>query len=193
MITSAPSEQKGTGDKMENRTATAGVNMDHYNRHPLQKLWNYEGVIYDMGLEPDTNMNPAFYILTEEGEHISVSVIRPQEIGRVNQWLNRLNTGVHVEFTNYTSWNYIIKRVFRTYCRRYGLLMHFDNTVLNRHMTTLKNLSVSEVQVAKEAGVGVSTLNDLTRGITTRPRFFTVCSIFSAIYQIEQDHLKKHQ
>lgn len=160
--------------------------MNYYNTHPLQKLWNYEGIIYDMGLEPDANMNPSFYILTDAGEHISVSIIRPQEIGRVCQWLNRLNTGVHVEFKDYTSFNYTIMKVFRTYGKRFGLTFHFDNTNLNQHMKNLKGVA-SEVKVAQVAGVGKSTLNDLTRGITKRPHFFTVCRIYSAIYKLEQE------
>lgn len=166
------------------------INMNYYNAHPLQKLWNYEGIIYDMGLEPDADGQPAFYILTDAGEHITVTINRPQEIGRVCQWLNRLNTGHHVEFKDYSSFNSIIKRVFRTYCKRIGMLMNFDNTLLNAHMTALKGVA-SEMKVAQVAGVGKSTLNDLTRGITKRPRFFTVCRIYSAIYQIEQE-VQKH-
>lgn len=100
---------KGVGDKMEQKT------INYYTRFSIQKLWNYTGGIFDIGLEPDQEGNPAFYILTTEEEHISVSVIRPQEIGRVCQWLDRLNTGVNVEFKNFDHFNKIIQKVFNRY------------------------------------------------------------------------------
>lgn len=159
-----------------------------YNFHPLQKLWNYEGNIYDMGLEEDSNGDPAFYILTESNEHIQVTITRHQELTRVIQWLNRLNTGVEVEFKDYAQFNKVIQKVFAVYGHRFGLLMHFDNSNLKSHMESLKGFA-TEYDVARIAGLGRSTVNDLTRGITHRPRFFTICRVYSAIYELE--HRKK--
>ncbi|MDD6666216.1 MAG: hypothetical protein PUE48_07775 [Eubacterium coprostanoligenes] len=159
-----------------------------YNFHPLQKLWNYEGNIYDMGLEPDEQGKPAFYILTESGEHITVTITRHQELSRVMQYLNLMKTGVNVEFKDYAQFNKVIQKVFSVYGQRFGLLMHFDNTNLKYHMEALKGFA-TEYDVARIAGLGRSTVNDLTRGITHRPRFFTICRVYSAIYELE--HRKK--
>ncbi|MGN0383377.1 MAG: hypothetical protein ACI4G1_04910 [Ruminococcus sp.] len=159
-----------------------------YNFHPLQKLWNYEGNIYDMGLEEDSNGDPAFYILTESNEHIAVTITRHQELTRVIQWLNLMKTGVKVEFKDYAQFNKVIQKVFAVYGQRFGLLMHFDNSNLKSHIESLKGFA-TEYDVARIAGIGRSTVNDLTRGITHRPRFFTICKVYSAIYELE--HRKK--
>lgn len=113
----------------------------------IQKLWKYSGHIFDMGLEPDQEGRPAFYILTESNDHITVTITRPQELGRVIQWLNRLNTGIKVEFKDFDQFNRIIQKVFKVYADRIGLLMHFDNTALNAHMTALKGYA-TEYDVA---------------------------------------------
>ena len=160
------------------------VNRDYYNSFTLQKLWKYSGHIFDMGLEPDQEGRPAFYILTESNDHITVTITRPQELGRVIQWLNRLNTGIKVEFNDFDQFNRIIQKVFKVYADRIGLLMHFDNTTLNAHMTALKGYA-SEYDVASLAGLGRSTVNDLTRGVTQRPHFFTICKVYSAIHELE--------
>mgnify|MGYP007101885276 FL=1 len=152
--------------------------------HAIQKLWKYSGHIFDMGLEADQEGKPAFYILTESNEHITVTITRPQELGRVIQWLNRLNTGIKVEFKDFVQFNRVIQNVFKVYGERIGLLMHFDNTDLNEHMTALKGFA-SEYDVARLAGLGRSTVNDLTRGITKKPHFFTVCKVYSAIHELE--------
>lgn len=150
----------------------------------IQNFWNYERQVFDMGLEPDDKGQPAFYILKDNGEHISVTITRSQELTRVIQWLNHLNTGVRVEFKDFEQFNRIIQKVFKIYAERQGLLMHYDNTMLKDHLTAFKG-QYSEYDVARLAGVGRSTVNDLRRRITRRPKFFTVCKIHSAIYQLE--------
>lgn len=151
----------------------------------IQKLWKYDGYIFDMGLEEDSNGDPAFYILTENNEHIQATITRPQELGRVIQWLNRLNTGIKVEFKDYAQFSKVIKKVFIVYGQRFGLVTAFDRTDLNAHMEALKGFA-TETDVAKLAGVGRSTVNDLTRGVTRRPHYFTICLIYSAIYKLER-------
>lgn len=155
-----------------------------YNFHPLQKLWNYEGNIYDMGLEPDQNGDPAFYILTEDNEHIQVPIKIGPAIGKVSQWLRNLNTGIRIEFKDYAQFNKVIQKVFAVYGQRFGLITAFDKTALNAHMEALKGFA-TETDVAKLAGVGRSTVNDLTRGVTRRPHYFTICKVYSAIYELE--------
>lgn len=151
----------------------------------IQKLWKYEGYIFDMGLEPDQNGDPSFYILTEDNEHIQVTITRPQELGRVIQWLNRLNTGIKVEFKDYAQFNKVIQKVFAVYGQRFGLVTAFDRTTLNAHMEALKGFA-SEYDVARLAGLGRSTVNDLTRGATRRPHYFTICKVYSAIHELER-------
>ncbi len=160
------------------------MNNNYYSTFPIQKLWNYEGNIYDMGLEPDDQGQPAFYILTEENVHISVTITRPQELGRVIQWLDSLNTGVKVTFKDFGQFNKVIQKVFKVYCERFGLVMNFDNQFLKEHLLDLKGFA-SEYDVARIAGIGRSTVNDLSRGITQRPKFFTICKVYSAIYELE--------
>ena len=150
----------------------------------IQKLWKYDGFIFDMGLEANQEGNPAFYILTDRNDHITVTITRPQELKRVLQWLNCLNTGIKIEFKDFKQFNTVIKNVFRIYGKRIGLLMHFDNVALNGHMKALKGFA-SEYDVASLAGLGRSTVNDLTRGITKKPHFYTVCRIYSAIHELE--------
>lgn len=93
--------------------------MNSMKQFAIQKLWNYEGNIYDMGLEEDSNGDPAFYILTKSNEHITVTITRHQELTRVIQWLNRLNTGVKVEFKDYAQFNKVIQKVFAVYGQRF--------------------------------------------------------------------------
>lgn len=150
----------------------------------IQKLWKYEGHIFDMGLKADQEGNPAFYILTESNDHITVTITRPQELGRVLQWLNRLNTGVKVEFKDFLQFNRVIQNVFKVYGERIGLVTAFDRTALNAHMEALKGYA-TEYDVARLAGLGRSTVNDLTRGVTQRPHFFTICKVYSAIHELE--------
>lgn len=90
----------------------------YYSRFPLQKLFLCEGKVVDMGLEPDDKMQPAFFIQTEAGEHISVTISRPQELSRVLEWLNLLKTGVKVEFKDFGQFNKVIQNVFKVYAER---------------------------------------------------------------------------
>lgn len=150
----------------------------------IQKLWNYEGNIYDIGLEPDQNGDPAFYILTEDNEHIQVTITRSQELQKVMIWLNRLNTGIKIEFKDYLQFQDLIRKVFAVYGQRFGLCNTFDNRLLKAHMQALKGFA-TEADVATEAGVGRSTVNDLVRGVTQKPHYFTICLIYSAIHRLE--------
>ena len=155
----------------------------------IQKLFNYHGLIYDMGLKEDQEGNPAFYILTETGEEIMITVTKGEDIAMVRDFMKYdMNTGVNVEFKDYDQWWKQIQKVFKVYGDRIGLVLSFDRDDLKNRMTALKGYA-SEYDVARLAGVGRSTVNDLTRGVTQRPRFFTICKVYSAINQLQQ---KKH-
>lgn len=93
----------------------------YYRRFPLQKLFLCEEKVVEMGLEPNDKMQPAFFIQTEAGEHISVTIIRPQELSRVLEWLNLLKTGVKVEFKDFGQFSKVIQDVFKVYSERTAL------------------------------------------------------------------------
>ena len=54
---------------------------------------NYDGIIFDMGLE-DQDGKPTFYILTEDLNHIRVTITDAMSIVSVCSWLESLNTDV---------------------------------------------------------------------------------------------------
>ena len=152
----------------------------------IQKLFNYRGLIYDMGLKEDQEGKPAFYILTETGEEIMISITNGEDVAMVRDFMKYdLNTGVYVGFEDFGQWWNQIQKVFKVYGDRIGLVMSFDREDLKNRMTALKGYA-SEYDVASLAGLGRSTVNDLTRGVTQRPRFFTICKVYSAIHQLEQ-------
>lgn len=157
-----------------------------------QKIWNYNGDIYDMGLEPNENGEPAFYILTESGDHIQVTITKAENIAMVRDYLKNLNTGVHVEFKDFEQFHRTIQKVFKVYAGRYGLVLGYDSNMIKEHLEGLKGFA-TEYDVARIAGVGRSTVNDLRRGITQRPRFFTMCKVRSAIYQLECEKKETHK
>lgn len=150
----------------------------------INALYNYKGLIYDMGLERGIDNRPAFYILTEESDHIQVLIDNPMNIAMVRDWLDCLNTEVPVDFQNYLQFSKVIQEVFKVYADRYGHYLNYDNTYLN-HMK--KVLKVSDKTIGMCAGVGRSTVNDLTRGITKHPKFYTVGKIHSALYRMNRN------
>ena len=46
----------------------------------IQKLWKYDGLIYDMRILFDDNSKPFLDILTESSEHIEVSIANIKEL-----------------------------------------------------------------------------------------------------------------
>lgn len=152
-------------------------------KNEVLKIAEYteQNLIYDMGLEPDANGDPRFYILTNAGVRMKASCKTAHDIYRVNWYLEHLNTGLTIQFDDFGQYNDLISQVFSIYCDRIGLCLAYDRSFL---IQELEDLQVSQVRVARIAHVGRSTLNDLTRGITKRPRFRTVCKIHSALYKI---------
>lgn len=159
--------------------------MKNYNGC-ITDLMNYDGIIYDMGIE-EYNGKPTFYIMTKELEHIRVSIIDAKSIVSVCSWLKNLNTKIHIEFKNYHQFNETIQSVFKIYSTRIGNYIHYDNAFLN---TMKQSLKVSDKTIALIAGVGKSTVNDLTRGLTKHPRFYTIARIHSALFQLYENKKK---
>ena len=143
---------------------------------------NYDGMILDMGVE-DQDGTPAFYILTEDLKHIRITITDAQSIVSVCSYLTNLNTDVDVEFKDFHQFRCTVQEVFKVYGARIGNYMHYDNTFLNRMK---KSLHVSDKAIATVAGVGKSTVNDLTRGLTKHPKFYTVARIHSALFKLNE-------
>ena len=40
----------------------------------FKALWNYKGLIVDMGVKPDKEMKPTFFIMTDDMEQIQVTI-----------------------------------------------------------------------------------------------------------------------
>lgn len=165
--------KKGYGETMNNKNLNSIFDLIIYS--------NSNKLIYDMGIKEDNEKEPAFYILTESGEHIQVKIIDSKSIYMVNDFLADLNTGLKIEFKDYGQYDKLIKKVFSIYCDRIGLCIAYDNKFL---IQELEDLHVTQTHVARTADVGISTLNDLLSGETQRPRFRTVCKIHSALYKI---------
>lgn len=150
----------------------------------FRALWNYTGMIYDMGLEEDDLKRPSFYILTENMEHIQVSIDNGYNIAMVRDWLDNLNTEIPCDFENYMQFNKLIQDVFKVYGSRIGKFLNYDNSSLK----LMKNrLGVSDKTIALKAGVGKSTVNDLVRGITKHPNYYTVHRIHSVLYRLVKE------
>lgn len=62
--------------------------MKNYNGC-ITALMNYNGIIFDMGLE-DQDEKPTFYILTEDLKHIRVTISDAMSIVSVCSWLESL-------------------------------------------------------------------------------------------------------
>lgn len=155
--------------------------MKNYNGC-ITALMNYDGIIFDMGLE-DQDGKPTFYILTEDLNHIRVTITDAMSIVSVCSWLESLNTDVDIEFKDFYQFRCTIQAVFKVYGARIGNYMHYDNTFLN---SMKKSLHVSDKAIASVAGVGKSTVNDLTRGLTKHPKFYTVARIHSALFKLNE-------
>ena len=152
-------------------------------RKGFNELYGYKGLIYDMGLEGDEAGRPSFYLLTEDHDHIQILLTRPSNIAMVRDWLDNLNTEVPVDFQNYLQFSKVIQEVFKVYASRRGRFMHYDNTFLKEQKELLK---VSDKTISQKAGLGKSTVNDLTRGLTKHPYFYTVCKIHSALDSLQK-------
>lgn len=146
-------------------------------------LWNEKELIIEMGIKPDKKGLPIFYVITETLEEIQVSIDNEIGIAMVINWLNHLNTGINCEFVDYGQFSYVIDQIFKIYSSRYGRLLHYDNTYLNQRK---KELTVSDKTISTYAGIGKSTVNDLTRGLTKQPRYYTVCKIHTALKKIAE-------
>lgn len=145
-------------------------------------LINYDGIIFDMGIE-NKDGNSTFYILTEDIKRIRVTITDGLSIVFICSWLESLNTNVNIAFNNFHQFRYTVQEVFKVYGARIGNYMHYDNTFLN---SMKEALHVSDKAIASVAGVGKSTVNDLTRGLTKHPKFYTVARIHSALFKLNE-------
>lgn len=143
-------------------------------------LINYDGIIFDMGIE-NKDGNSTFYILTEDIKRIRVTITDGLSIVFICSWLESLNTNVNIAFNNFHQFRYTVQEVFKVYADRQGFFLNYDNTYLNNRK---KELGVSDKTIARYAGLGKSTVNDLRRGLTKKPRFRTICRIHSALDEI---------
>ena len=150
----------------------------------FKALWNYKGMILDMGMKEDDLKRPSFYILTEGMNYIQVTLDNACNIAMVRDWLDSLNTEVPCVFVDYTQFNRLIQDVFRVYGDRIGKFLNYDNTMLK---TMKKDLGVSDLTISQKAGVGKSTVNDLVRGVTKQPKFYTVGRIHSALFRLAKE------
>ena len=151
----------------------------------FKALWNYKGMILDMGMEEDDLKRPSFYILTEDMYDIQVALDNPINIAMVRDWLDSLNTEIPCDFTDYTQFNKLIQDVFKVYGCRIGKFLNYDNTMLNSMKETL---GLTDLIIARKAGVGRTTVNDLRRGVTLHPNFSTVGRIHSALFRLAKDN-----
>lgn len=148
----------------------------------FKALWNYKGLIVDMGVKPDKEMKPTFFIMTDDMEQIQVTITNSINLAMVRDWLDHLETGVDCHnFNGYADFIQIVKNVFNVYADRQGFFLNYDNTYLNNRK---KELGVTDKTIARCAGLGKSTVNDLRRGLTKKPRFHTICRIHSALDEI---------
>ncbi len=159
----------------------------------LKDLYSYTGIIYDMGItvlksSSSDGYYPAFYILTDKMELITVPLIHGFELGIVCKYLEHLNTLVHINFENYEQFGALIRRVFRVYASRYGAVLGFDSKLLETHLKALKGYH-SVKEIAEKAGIHRSTVDSLRRGETLRPHFHTACRLMSAIYFLEHKQI----
>lgn len=166
-------QQKGSGDIM---------------KYGFKALWNYQGLIHDMGMEADPDGNPCFYIMTEDWDFIQVGLDNPVNIGMVRSWLDRLNTSIPCVFSDYKQFQGLIHDVFRIYAERQGKYLNYDNTFLNDMKETLQ---LSDKDISTKAGIGRTTVNDLTRGQTKQPKFYTVGKIHSALHTLWKERTNK--
>lgn len=150
-------------------------------KYGINALWNYQGLIYDMGLEAGKNEEPCFFIMMEDWDFVQVSLNTPMNIGLVRSWLERLNTEVPCQFEDFGQFSKVIQEVFKVYADRQGKFLNYDNTMLNG---TKEALHLSDKTISVQAGVGRTTVNDLTRGLTKHPKFFTVGKIHSALHTL---------
>ncbi len=147
----------------------------------MQKvLWNLskKGFILNMEMYEEDD-KPIFHMTTTEQE-FKTPLTKPEHIVIVNTILRNMGTGHNIEFKDYGQYNNLIQAVLKSYLNRYRNLkvMHYDNTTLN---ATLDALDVTDAGIAECAGIGKSTVNDLTRGITTHPTVKTLSAITKAI------------
>lgn len=151
----------------------------------FKALWNYKGMILDMGMEEDDLKRPSFYILTEDMDSIQVALDNPINIAMVRDWLDSMNTEIPCDFIDYGQFNKLIQDIFKVYGCRIGKFLNYDNTMLN---SMKEALGVTDLIIARKAGVGRTTVNDLRRGVTLHPNFSTVGRIHSALFRLAKDN-----
>ena len=161
---------------------------DDIMKYGFKALWDYQGLVHDMGIEADPEGTPCFYIMTDDYDFIKVDLNSPVNIGMVRSWLERLNTSIPCVFSDYKQFQELIQDVFKIYADRQGKYLNYDNTFLNNMK---KTLHVTDKEISIKAGVGRSTVNDLTRGQTKQPKFYTVGKIHSALHTLWKERIKK--
>lgn len=150
-------------------------------QYGFKALWNYQGKIQDMGLKAGEHGQPCFFAMTEALDFIQVDMTTAVNIAMVRDWLNSLNTEVPVDFQDYRQFNQVVQEVFKVYADRLGKCLYYDNTFL-KEMKQL--LHVSDKTIAQKAGVGKTTVNELRRGVTIHPKYYTIGKVNSALHAI---------
>lgn len=150
-------------------------------QYGFRALWNYQGKIQDMGIEAGNNGQPCFFAMTEDLDFIQVDITTAVNIAMVRDWLDRLNTNVSVDFQDYKQFNQVIQEVFKVYADRQGKCLYYDTTFLKEMK---KKLNVSDKTIGRKAGVGKTTVNELRRGVTLHPKFYTIGKVHSALHTI---------
>lgn len=146
---------------------------------------DYKGKIYDMGLKKGEVGEPVFYILTDEGNHLTIPIVNASNINFVCNFLKSISSGIHISFHEFKQFNDIIDRVFRQYCKNQTPEYYFDNTDLKRIMNDLGITGSDIVNICRinKYPIGKSTVYDLLEGVVMHPRFSTVCKIQKALFK----------
>lgn len=164
-------------------------------KYGLSDLLNYKGRILFMGVEASCDSDDLyFFVLGDNHEFTVVNLtdgngsLDAINIGGVRVWLERQNTGVDCTFTDIHSFLKMIDEVNEIVTKREGRFLNYDNTAL---LAMKKRLQVSDETIAVCAGVGKSTVNDLTRGLTKQPYVHTIGRIHFGLHQLYK--LKEHR
>lgn len=78
---------------------------------------DYKRKIYDMGLKEGEVGEPVFYILTDEGKHLTIPVTDASSVNFVCYYLRSISSGIPIHFYDYKQFWDVIDRVFRQYCK----------------------------------------------------------------------------
>ena len=78
----------------------------------LLKLQSCEGNVCEMGITPNMNDEPLFYIKTDKYNTATVPMVDSIDITSVMYYLDSFNTGIKIFFNNFLQFNALIESVF---------------------------------------------------------------------------------